>query len=43
MTAPWAETTLPTMLSKYELNQIYNAGEFGLFYRAQPEKSQSLG
>ena len=39
MTAPWAEITLPTMLSKYELNQIYNADEFCLFYRAQPEKS----
>ena len=34
MAAPCAETTLPTMLSKYELNQIYNADEFGLFYRA---------
>ena len=42
MTAPWAETTLPTMLSKYELNQIYNVDEFGLFYRAQPEKSLHL-
>ena len=42
MTAPWAETTLPTKLSKYELNQIYNADEFGLFYRVQPEKSLHL-
>ena len=42
MTAPWAETTSPTMLSKYELNQIYNADEFDLFYRAQPEKSLHL-
>ena len=42
MTAPWAETTLPTMLSKYELNQIYSADEFRLFYRAQPEKSLHL-
>ena len=42
MTAAWAETTLPTMLSKYELDQIYNADEFGLFYRAQPEKSLHL-
>ena len=42
MTAPWAETTLPTMLSKYELNQIYNADESGLSYRAQPEKSLHL-
>ena len=42
MTAPWAETTLPTILSEYELNQIYNADEFSLFYRAQPEKSLHL-
>ena len=42
MTATWAETTLSTMLSKYELSQIYNAGEFGLFYRTQPEKSLHL-
>ena len=42
MTAPWEETTLLTMLSKYELNHIYNADEFGLFYHAQPEKSFHL-
>ena len=42
MTAPWAETTFPTMLSKYELNQIYNADEFDLFYCAQLEKSLHL-
>ena len=41
-TAPWAETTLPTMLPKYELNQIYNADKFGLFYRAQPKKCLHL-
>ena len=39
MAPPWAETTLPTMLSKYEFNQIYNADEFCLFYRAHAEKS----
>ena len=32
MVSPWEQTTLPTILSKYELNQIYNANEFGLFY-----------
>ena len=42
MTAPWAETMLPTMLPKYELNQIYNADKFGLFYCALPEKSLHL-
>ena len=30
------------VLSKYDLNQIYNAGEFGLLYRAQPNKSLHL-
>ena len=42
MVAPWEQTTLPTILSKYDLNQIYNADEFGLFYRAQPNKSIHL-
>ena len=35
----WEHTTLPTILSKYDLNQICKADEFGLFYRAQPNKS----
>ena len=38
MVAPLEQTTLPTILSKYDLNQIYNADELGLFYRAQPNK-----
>ena len=42
MVAPWEQTTLPTILSKYDLNQIYSADEFGLFYRTQPNKSQHL-
>ena len=42
MVAPWEQTTLPTILSKYDLNQIYNADEFGLFNRAQPNKSLYL-
>ena len=42
MTAPWDETTLPTILSKYKLDEIYNADEFGLFYRVQPNKSLHL-
>ena len=32
ITAPWKETTLPTILSKYKLDEIYNAREFGLFF-----------
>ena len=39
MTAPWNETNLPTILSKYELKNIFNADEFGLFYKALPTKS----
>ena len=40
--APWEQTTLPPILSKYNLNQIYNADEYGLFYCAQPNKSLQL-
>ena len=29
--ASWSETDLTTILSKYKLRDIYNAGEFGLF------------
>ena len=41
MTAPWKETTLPTILSKYN-DEIYNADEFGLFFRIQPNKSLNI-
>ena len=40
--APWEQTSLRTILSKYNLNQIYNADEFGLFYCAQTNKSLHL-
>ena len=36
--APWEQTTLPTILCKYDLNHVYNADEFGLFYCVQPNK-----
>ena len=39
---PWEKTTLPTILSKYNFNQIYNAYEFGLFRPVQPNKSLHL-
>ena len=39
MTAPWEETTLPTILARYQLKDIFNADEFGLFYEALPSKS----
>ena len=34
MTAPWKETTLPTIQSHYELKDVFSANEFGLFYQA---------
>ena len=42
MTAPWKETALPTILSKYKLEEIYDANEFGLFYFMQPNKSLNI-
>lgn len=42
MNASWEQTTLPTILSSYNLADIYNANEFGLFYQALPEKSLHL-
>ena len=42
MVVPWEQTTLPTILSKYDLNQISNADKYGLFYRAHPNKSLYL-
>ena len=38
MTGRWKET----ILSKYKLNEIYNADEFGLFFCMQPNKSLNL-
>ena len=42
MIAPWKETSLPTSLSNYYLQNICNAAEFGLFYQMHPEKSLHL-
>ena len=39
MTAPWEETTLPTILARYQQKDIFNVDEFGLFYEALPSKS----
>ena len=38
MTAPWTETTLPTILSCYPLENIFNADKFRLFYQCLPNK-----
>ena len=42
MVASWYETTLPTLLSQYKLEDIYNADEFGLFYQCLPNKTLHL-
>ena len=42
MVASWFETTLPTLLSKYKLEDIFNADEFGLFYQCLPNKTLHL-
>ena len=42
MVASWYETTLPTLLSQYKLEDIYNADEFGLFYQYLPNKTLHL-
>ena len=39
MTISWSETTLPTILSNYKLENIFNADEFGLFYQCLPDKT----
>ncbi|XP_057316743.1 tigger transposable element-derived protein 4-like [Hydractinia symbiolongicarpus] len=39
MTSSWNETTLPTILSNYKLEDTFNADEFGLFYQCLPEKT----
>ena len=38
----WWETSLPTLLSNYELKDIYNAGEFGLFYECFQNETYQL-
>ena len=42
MTAPWAETKLPTIFSRYPLKDIFNADEFGLFCQCLPDRSSHL-
>ena len=38
----WSETSLPTLLYNYDLKDIYNADEFGLFYQRVPNKTYQL-
>ena len=42
MTASWNETSLPTLMSKYSLENNYNADDFGLFFQCLPNKSFHL-
>jgi len=35
----WWSTTLPTLLKDYPLENVYNADEFGLFFKLLPDKS----
>ena len=39
MTAPWEKTVLSTILSRYQLKDIFNVDEFGLLYEALTSKS----
>ena len=42
MTDPWKDTTLQTILTNYDKADIYNADEFGLFFKALPKKTLHL-
>ena len=42
MTAPWKETLLPVILSRYKLEDIFNADEFSVFFQALPNKTLEL-
>ena len=42
MVSPWRETTLPTILSRFELRNIFIVDECGLFYQAFPNKTLHL-
>ena len=42
MVAAWNDTTLPTLLSNYGPEDIYNADKFGLFYQCLPDKFYQL-
>ena len=38
MTTPWEETTLPTILARYQVNDISNVDGFGLLYETMSWK-----
>ena len=40
-TEEWISSVLPELLEKYQSNDVYNADETGLYYRATPDGSLS--
>ena len=42
MTNLWRKTNLLTISLRFELKDIYNAGEFGLFYQVIPTMKMEL-
>ena len=42
MTSSCSKTNLPTILSDYKLEDIFNADEFGLFYQCLPDETYHL-
>ena len=42
MTAHWKQTHLPTILSRYNLQDIFNTDEFGLFFQVLPNRTLEL-
>ena len=42
MVNAWSETSLPTLFSNYDLKDIYNVDEFGLFYQYLPNTTYQL-
>ena len=42
MASSWSKTTLPTVLLNCKIENIFNAGKFGLFYQCLPDKTYHL-
>ena len=42
MVNAWKRTSLPTLLSSYDLKDIYNTDEFGLFYKCMKSKTWKI-
>ena len=42
MTSEWRDKQLPSLLSRYSADDVYNADETGLFYKCLPNKTYTL-